>query len=155
MRHNPWTYFADPSERAACRQFDVPAGTPSRGTLADDIVAGQLPTVGLLIPDVCHDGHDCSAATTDRWLRSWLPGITSGPDFTSGRLAVIITWDEDDDHSNNHVPLIVLHPSLDARVVDDRLDHYALSASISRIAGDRPLRKAGKAPDLLTAFGLE
>jgi hypothetical protein len=155
VRHNPWTYFADPRERAACRRFDVPAGKPTRGALADDVAAGDLPDFGLLIPDVCHDGHDCSAATTDRWLRSWLPTLTNGPDFQSGRLAVIITWDEDDDHSGNHIPLIVLHPSLNGRVVKDHLDHYALSASISRVAGDRPLRKAGRAPDLLAAFDLD
>lgn len=154
VRHNPWTYFTDPSERAACRRFDVAAGSPTRGALADDVAAGSLPTFGLLVPDVCHDGHDCSAASTDRWLRSRLPSITQGPDFTSGRLTVIITWDEDDDQSGNRIPLMVLHPSLHGRKVSARLDHYALSASILRLAGDQPLRKAGQAPDLLATFGL-
>src|SRR3954453_18709528 len=26
VRHNPWTYFADPASRANCQRFDVPAG---------------------------------------------------------------------------------------------------------------------------------
>ncbi len=154
VRHNPWTYFADPGERSACRRLDVPAGTPTRGALAADVSAGRLPTVGLLVPDVCHDGHDCSAAVTDRWLRSWLPTITAGPDFRSGRLAVVVTWDEDDDHSGNRVPLIVLHPSLTGRTVGGRLDHDALSGSLLRVAGEKPLRKGKGTPDLLEAFGL-
>ena len=154
VRHNPWTYFADPSERTACRRLDVPAGSPTHGALAADVVAGRLPTFGLLVPDVCHDGHDCSATVTDNWLESWLPTITSGPDFTSGRLAVVITWDEDDDHSGNRVPLVVLHPSLTGRAVSTRLDHYALSGSILRLAGEKPLRKGTGTPDLLEAFGL-
>lgn len=154
VRHNPWTYFHDPAERTVCRKFNVPSGTPTDGALADDIAAGTLPTFSLLIPDNCHNGHDCSSATTDQWLKSWLPAIKNGPDFSSGRLAVIITWDEDDKSSGNRVALVVIHPALKGRQVATRLDHYALSATISRLAGLRPLRNAGRAPDLLIAFGL-
>jgi phosphatidylinositol-3-phosphatase len=159
VRHNPWAYFADPAERSACRKYDVPSGSPTSGALADDIAEGHLPSIGLLIPDNCHNGHDCSIATTDRWLRSWLPTIKNGPDFRSGRLAVIITWDEDDRSSGNHVAMVVIHPALKgrdpkSRRVTTRLTHYALSATISRVGRARPLRDADEAPDLLAAFGL-
>jgi acid phosphatase len=154
VRHNPWTYFDDRAERAACEQFDVPSGSPSTGALVDDISAGELPTFALLVPDVCHDGHDCSATTTDDWLRSWLPTIENGPDFTSNRLAIVVTWDEDDDHSGNHVPMVVIHPSLKGKQVTTRLDHYGLSASIARVGGIPPLRDANTAVDVLAAFGL-
>jgi hypothetical protein len=159
VRHNPWAYFTDPAERAACRKYNVPSGTPTAGALADDIAKAELPTLGLLIPDNCHNGHDCSIATTDRWLRSWLPTIKNGPDFRSGRLAIIITWDEDDRSTDNRVAMVVLHPALKGRPLKDRkvttrLTHYALSASISRLGGARPLRHAAKAPDFLAAFGL-
>ena len=154
VRHNPWTYFHDPAERTACRKFNVASGSPGDGALADDIAAGTLPTFSLLIPDNCHNGHDCSSATTDRWLKSWLPAVKNGPDFDSGRLAVIITWDEDDKSSGNRVALVVIHPALKSQRVTTPLDHHALSASISRIAGLRALRNAVRAPDLLTAFGL-
>jgi phosphatidylinositol-3-phosphatase len=159
VRHNPWTYFADPAERAACRKYNVPSGSPTKGALADDIAAGQLPSIGLVIPDNCNNGHDCSIATTDRWLRSWLPTIKRGRDFRSGRLAVIITWDEDDHSSGNRVAMVVIHPALKGRNVKGRrvtarLTHYALSATISRLGGARPLRDAAAAPDLLAAFGL-
>jgi phosphatidylinositol-3-phosphatase len=153
-RHNPWTYFDDPAERAGCEQFDVPSGSPTAGPLADDINAGNLPTFSLLVPDICHDGHDCSAATTDQWLRSWLPIIKNGPDFTSNRLVIVITWDEDDERSGNRVPMVVIHPSLKDKQVTQRFDHYGLSASIARIAGIPPLRDAKKGTDVLGAFGL-
>jgi len=154
VRHNPWTYFDVRDERANCDNFDVPSGTPNGGALVDDITAGELPTFGLLIPDTCHDGHDCSAATTDDWLRSWLPTIKTGPDFTSNRLAIVVTWDEDDDHSGNRVPMIVIHGSLKGKRVTTQLDHYGLSASISRVGGIPPLGKAKKRADALAAFGL-
>ena len=154
VRHNPWTYFADPAERASCEQFDVPAGSPTAGALVDDITAGNLPTFGLLAPDLCHNGHDCSAAITDDWLQPWLLTIKEGRDFTSGRLAIVITWDEDDDHSGNQVPMMVIHPSLDDRQVTTRLDHYGVSASIARIGGVPLLRDANNRTDALAAFGL-
>jgi phosphatidylinositol-3-phosphatase len=153
-RHNPWTYFDDPGERASCEQFDVPSGSPTGGALVDDITNGNLPTFGLLVPDICHDGHDCSAAITDDWLQSWLPTIKKGPDFTSGRLAIVITWDEDDDHSGNQVPMVVIHPNLKDRQVTTQLDHYGLSASIARIGGITPLRDADHSTDVLAAFSL-
>jgi phosphatidylinositol-3-phosphatase len=154
VRHNPWTYFADPAERAACAQFDVPAGSPTAGALVDDITAGNLPTFGLVVPDVCNDGHDCSAATADDWLRSWLPTIKKGPDFTSNRLAIVVTWDEDDSHSGNRVVMVVIHPSLKGKRVTTRIDHYGLLASIARVGGVPPLGRADNATDLLAAFGL-
>ena len=154
VRHNPWTYFDDPAERATCGKFDVASGSLTAGALVDDITAGKLPTFGLLIPDVCHDGHDCSAATTDDWLRSWLPTIMKGPDFQSSRLAIVVTWDEDDDHSENRIPIVVIHPSLKGKQVTSRLNHFGLSASIARIGGIPPLRGADRDVDLLAAFGL-
>jgi phosphatidylinositol-3-phosphatase len=154
VRHNPWTYFDEPAERSSCDQFDVPSGSPTAGALVDDITAGNLPTFGLLVPDICHDGHDCSAAITDDWLQSWLLTIKNGPDFALGRLAIVITWDEDDDHSGNQVPMVVIHPSLKDRQVTTRLDHYGVSASISRIGGIPLLRDANNRTDALAAFGL-
>ena len=154
VRHNPWTYFDDRAERAACNKFDVPSGSPNAGALLDDVTAGKLPTFGLLVPGVCNDGHDCSAARADDWLRSWLPIIMKGPEFASRRLAIVITWDEDDDHSGNRVPLMVIYPSLKGKQVTTRLDHYGLSASIARTAGTSPLRRADKSADVLAAFGL-
>ena len=154
VRHNPWTYFEDPAERSSCEQFDVPSGSLTAGALADDIAAGNMPTFGLLLPDLCHDGHDCSAAITDDWLHSWLLMIKNGRDFTSGRLAIVITWDEDADNSGNHIPMVVIHPSLKDRQVTTRLDHYGVSKSISRIGGTRSLRDAKNRTDALARFGL-
>jgi hypothetical protein len=154
VRHNPWTYFVDRAERSACERFDVPSGSTTDGALKNDITSGQLPNLGFLIPDDCNNGHSCSIDTTDRWLRKWLPVVEDGTDFRSGRLAVLITWDEDEDSTDNRVAMVVLHPALKGRKVTTKLDHYVLSATISRLAGAKPLRDADGAPDLLAAFGV-
>jgi hypothetical protein len=152
VKHNPWAYFT--AEHAACRRYDVPAGTPVNGALHNDIAAGTLPTFGLLVPDLCHDAHDCSLGTADSWLQGWLRPLLAGPDFRSGRLAVVVTFDEDDHRSGNHIFTAVLHTSLHGKNVTTHLDHLALSRAASGLVGQQGLRDAAGATNLLAAFGL-
>ena len=147
VRHNPWTYFI--ADRADCARFDVPIQQ-----LSGDIASGQLPNVGLVIPNLCNDAHDCNLGTADAWLREHIEPLFQGPDWTTGRLAVVITADEDDHNQNNLVMTTVLHPSLHGVVVDDPLTHLSLSRAYSEVAGVPPLRDAATAPSLLRAFGL-
>ena len=152
VRHNPWTYFAD--ERTACQRDDLPSGTPSAGALQRDLAAGRMPTFAMLIPDLCNDAHDCELATSDRWLSPWLQAVQAGPDWKAGRLAVLVTFDEDDHTAGNRITAVLMHPSLHGVKVDRRLDHRDLSASASRLLGGQPLREAAGRPGLLEAFGL-
>jgi hypothetical protein len=154
VKHNPWPYFTAPAERAGCRRYDVPAGTPTNGNLHDDIAAGTLPTFGLLIPDLCNDAHDCSLSTADSWLHGWLRPLLASQDFRSGQLAIVVTFDEDHRDANNNILTAVLDRRLHGSKVTARLDHTALSHSVSRLVGARPLRDAASTPDLLGAFGL-
>src|SRR4051794_31641252 len=94
VKHNPWAYFSGSNQRRYCSRYDVPAGTSTYGPLHRDVVYGHLPNVGLLVPNLCHDAHDCSLATADSWLRTWMRVIMAGPDYRAGHLAVVITFDE-------------------------------------------------------------
>ncbi len=147
VRHNPWTYFS--SERGRCRGSDVPLRR-----LAGDIGSGSLPRVGMVVPDVCNDAHDCSLAQADGWLKRRVGAVLRGPDFASGHLAVVITADEDDGHHGNRVMTVVAHPQLHHDVVSRRLTHYALSRSYAEAAGIAPLGNARRSRSLLQAFGL-
>jgi len=147
VRHNPWAYFRD--ETAACRQHDVPIEK-----LASDVTSGSLPNVGMVIPDLCNDAHDCPLSAADAWLKGQLEQVLSGPDFASGRLVVVITADEDDHHQDNTVLTSVLHPDLTGVVVDEPLTHYALTGLYDEVLGAPPLREAASAPSMLSAFGL-
>ncbi|HEU5035436.1 MAG TPA: alkaline phosphatase family protein [Nocardioides sp.] len=147
VRHNPWTYFRH--ERRLCRRHDVPLRR-----LARDVDAGTLPRVGLVVPDLCHDAHDCSLAQADRWLRRRVGAVLAGPDFASGHLAVVVTADEDDGSAGNRVLTVVAHPDLRHVVVRRTLTHYALSRSYAEAAGIPPLGHARGSRSLLAAFGL-
>jgi acid phosphatase len=152
VRHAPWAYFVD--ERAACRRGMVNAGTPTSGALTRDITAGALPTTGMLVPDLVHDAHDGSLAQADAWLKGWLPRLTAGPDFRSGRLAIVVTADEDNYTRVDKVLTVVLAKGLRHKVVSTPLTHYSLTRFFDDVAGAKPLRNAAKATPLEAAFGL-
>ena len=155
VKHNPWVYFS--AGQADCSRFDVPAGDPSAGALATDIAQGTLPNVGMVIPNLCNDAHNdgCSLTTADGWLQSWLPQILQSQDFSSGRLVVVITADEDDRHSNNNVLTVVLDAKAPrGQVVTTPLTHYSLSAFYSELAGGAAMGQAASAPSMRRAFGL-
>jgi hypothetical protein len=154
VKHNPWASFKD--ERAACQVGDVPSGTPTSGALATDIKNGTLPNAGLVTPNLDHDAHDGTLAAADTWMKGWLPSILASPDFTSGRLAVVITADEDDRKSGNVVLTTVLHHSLDGKhlVVSTPLTHYSLTRLYGQVDGKPLLAAAATAPDMRSAFNL-
>jgi phosphatidylinositol-3-phosphatase len=61
-RHNPWVNYAN-----------VPA-TVNLTFDAFPTDYAELPAVAYVVPDLCHDMHDCSVATGDTWLASRLDG---------------------------------------------------------------------------------
>lgn len=150
VNHNPWAYF--PSEAAACRAGDVPAGTPSRGALARDVRAGTLPAIGLITPNVNNDGHNGTLAQADAWLRGWVPVLMAGPDWRQGRLAIAVVFDEGD--TTNQVPFVLIAPGLSGAVLRQPADHYALTRLIDEVIGAQPLRQAARAVNIAPHFGL-
>ncbi len=149
-KHNPWAYFSASAERTWCRSWDRPVGT-----LQSDIDSGALPNAGMVVPNLCHDAHDCSLATADAWFKAKMQAIMAGPDWKAGRLAVVLTADEDDRSSGNRVLTVVIHPSQHAHVVSTALTHYSLTRLYSQVIGSSTyLRNAADAPDMAAAFGL-
>jgi len=150
VKHNPWPYFTPQAERSGCRSYDVPFTR-----FSSDVAAGRLPTVGMVVPNLCNDAHDCSLATADTWFRQRMQTVFAGPDWRSGRLAVILTADESTgSDASNTVLTVVIHPSQNSRVVSTRLTHYSMARLCEDFAHAAHLRKAGSAPSLSAAFGL-
>jgi len=147
VKHNPWAYFTN--ERDICQRYDVPVDR-----LSEAITQGALPNVGMVIPNVCNDAHNCPLGTADAWFESWMTKIFDGPDWRSGHLAVVLTADEDDKSSDNTVLTVVIHPSQRANVVTSPLTHYSLTRLFEEVAGTPFLFGAASAPSMAKAFGL-
>ena len=146
VKHNPWAYFT--AERAACKLYDLPLTA-----LPADIRRGRLPTVGMLTPNLCNDAHDCSLRTADAFLKTWLPRLMGGPDYKSGKLAIVVTFDEGIG-SNQTVGTLVINPALHGKRVNAALTHLALSRWLYRVSGSKPQNGAATAADFGAAFGL-
>jgi phosphatidylinositol-3-phosphatase len=148
VRHNPWAYFV--RERAVCARFDM-AGSALHG----DAARGDLPNVGLVIPDTCRDAHDCGLSHADSWFARVMGDVFAGPDWRAGRLAVVLTADEDDhDNQDNKVLTVVVHPSQRHHVVAEPLDHYSLLRLLEDVVGAPHRGQAAGAASMSQAFRL-
>jgi acid phosphatase len=146
VRHNPWAYFV--GERGACRRHDVPLTR-----LASDVRNGRLPNAGMVVPNLVHDAHDASLGDADAWLRKQVGMVQQGPDWKRGRLAIVITADEDDGHSGNRVLTVVASRSTaHQKVVTRRLTHYSLTRLYDDVLGVARLRHAKGAHSMTHAF---
>lgn len=147
-RHNPWVYFTN--ERRMCQANDRPLTD-----LPAAVAHGNLPNAGMLVPNLCHDAHDCGLPVADAWIANQVGAILQGPDWRSGHLAVVITADEDDGESGNRILTVLVHPSQRHHVVSQRLTHYSLSRLYSEVLHAKPLgRGASSSPSMAKAFGL-
>jgi acid phosphatase len=154
VKHNPWAYFSAPRSRANCRHNDVSLGTMSRGPLHGAVVRGRLPTVGLVVPNLCNDAHDCPLATADRWLHRWIALVRTGADWRSGRLAIVVTFDENDGSTPNKVLTVVLSKSTRHVTATQHFTHYSWTRYAGQLIGAHGLRHARHQPSIRSAFHL-
>ncbi len=148
-RHGPWPYFTNATSRANCVANDVPLTA-----LQADITAGRLPVTGEITPNLTNDWHDGTAAQADAFLKVWVPALMAGPDYTAGRLTILVVTDEDDSSAANNVAFTVINPKLSGVTVATTTNHYSLTRWFEDNAGTGYLGGASTAFDLKAAFGL-
>ena len=88
----------------------------------------RLPAVSFVIPNLCHDMHDCSVAVGDTWLRHKVGGY-AGWAMTHDSL-LILTWDEDDSSQGNHITTISAGQAVRPGSCADPITHYTVLATI-------------------------
>jgi phosphatidylinositol-3-phosphatase len=141
-RHDPFVYYTRiTSNPASCNRI------VSFGQLGADERAGALPRFAWISPNLCHDMHDCSVATGDRFLSTLVPPLLRalGP---HGLL--ILTWDEGSSDngccrraSGGHIVTILAGgaASRGARL-GTPADHYSVLQTIEDLLGLPRLRGA-------------
>ncbi len=104
--HNPFAYFTDVVNDSTQRMNLVPFSQ-----LAADMAAGNLPSYGFIVPNVCEDGHNCSLPTVDQWLETNIAPLLRNATFQKSGL-LIITFDEGQTNLNGggHIPWIAIGP---------------------------------------------
>jgi phosphatidylinositol-3-phosphatase len=152
VRHNPAAYFV--GLNTDCPGQDVPLGaTP-------DVSARFT----FVTPDLCDDMHSSTCATDipaevsagDAWLAKFLPPVLASPEYRAGSTAIFITWDEDDNTAVQHIPTLVVAPSVPpGTAASTTFDHYSLLRTTEEMLGITPyLGNAATAASMREPFGL-
>lgn len=118
-RHNPFVYFHSViDDQQRCNTHVVPLGKVVVGVNGSkDEFSGHLyedlrhlkttPQFMLVSPNLCNDGHDAICVghnvegthqgglfAADVWLKHWMPMILNSPAYQSGKMLVVLTFDE-------------------------------------------------------------
>lgn len=135
-KHNPWTYFTQ--DAASCKQFNL----PFKGNFQADVAAGKLPKVGYVSPNAINNGHDSNARKADDFFKKQMQFIMQSPDWKSGSLAVIMTYDEAQLRNQPNKPGRILttlyHPALKSvknRSINTYIQHYSITRLWAEVAG--------------------
>jgi hypothetical protein len=84
----------------------------------------------FIVPNLCHDMHDCPIADGDRWLSSWVPDLLASPAWKDGGV-LFITFDEPSGKSNDRIPTFVISPAVPAGYrSSEPHTHYSLLRTI-------------------------
>jgi acid phosphatase len=124
----PFLYFRDVLDSRRRMRAIVPLAHFRR-----DLTSDRLPNFSFVIPNLCHDMHDCSVATGDRWLESFMDPLLQPDELRD--TVVFITFDEaerpDDRGGGGQVPAIVVGPRVRPDTVSTvPLNHYSLLRTI-------------------------
>ena len=144
VRHNPQTYYVNLGDD--CNHYNVPLSEPV------DVSAKFT----FITPNLIHDMHDGTVADGDGWLRSFLPKLIAAPQYSAGRAAIFVTWDEADGGGDNHILTLVIAPSVvPGTSVAAGLDHYSLLRATQEMLSLTPLLgNAATATDMRHAFNI-
>jgi acid phosphatase len=106
----------------------------------------RLPAFAFVVPDLCHDMHDCSVATGDAWLARVVSPLLRVP-----RTAVFVLFDEGDTSAGGggQVPAIAAGSAVARHVRYTRpAGHYGLLRTIEDALGVPPLGASARARPL-------
>jgi hypothetical protein len=143
VRHNPAAYYTN--IRSDCSLLDVPLTDPP------DISARFT----FVTPNLCSDTHDCSVATGDAWLQTFLGQIFASSEYQAGNTAVFVTWDEDDGSASNHIATLVAAPSVvPGTAPTATFNHYSMLRTTEEMLGLGLVGNAASATSMRTAFGI-
>jgi hypothetical protein len=141
-KHDPFAYYVRITRNPARCANIVPLTR-----LSADERAGTLPRLVWISPNLCHDMHDCSVSTGDRFLAGLVPALLRalGP-----RGLLLLTWDEGSSDngccrlaSGGHIVTIVAGGGARAHGrLATPTDHYSVLQTIEDLLGLPRLRGA-------------
>jgi hypothetical protein len=125
-KHDPFLYFEDVVTRP--RRL---AQIVALASFAHDLAANRLPDFSLVVPDLCHDMHDCPVSTGDTWLSNFLGPLLRSAELRQGVVFVLFDEGVGNVGGGGHVAALALGPLVrPGSNSSARLDHYSLLRTI-------------------------
>jgi Phosphoesterase family/FG-GAP-like repeat len=116
-KHDPWRSF--PEGTTVEKTFDrFPAGN-----------FDSLPDIAFVIPDQDDDMHDGSIQQADTWLKTNIDAYAQWA--VTHHSLLMVTWDEDDGTSGNHIPGILYGANINPGSYGAAYNHYDILASLA------------------------
>jgi hypothetical protein len=150
-RHRSWAAYAEgfpASPRFAKKHvpFLYFPGSEGHVMSLSSFDPRRLPAYSLVIPDLCHDMHDCSIEIGDRWLRTFIAPLLAIRDTV-----VFVAFDEGatDEGGGGNVPLVVAGTAVRRHAVfGETITHYGVLRTTEALLGLPPLAMARAARPL-------
>ncbi len=96
--------------------------------LSRDLAARRLPDFALVVPDMCHDMHDCRVSTGDAWLARFLQPLLRSRQLADS--AIFVVFDESDS-ADPGVAALALGPLVrPGSAFRPTMSHYGLLRTI-------------------------
>jgi phosphatidylinositol-3-phosphatase len=128
-KHAPWTNFTD-----------VPASSNQPFTSFPSDYS-TLPTVSFVIPNLQDDMHSGSIQQADSWLQRQMNGYAQWAQAHNSLL--IVTWDEDDSNSGNHIATIFSGASVKPGHYNEAINHYTVLRTLEALYGLAAINNSG------------
>lgn len=146
-KHNPWVNW----QSSPINQVPSSENRPFSDFPSD---FNTLPTLSIIVPNQQNDMHDGKdpdrIQRADQWLKAHLSRYVQWAESHNSLL--IVTWDEDDGKSDNHIPMILVGPMVRRGRYDERIDHYGLVRTIAEMYGAQPIGLSRQARPLTTMW---
>ncbi|HET8872030.1 MAG TPA: alkaline phosphatase family protein [Aquabacterium sp.] len=130
-KHNPWVNFSNVPSSSNLTFTSFPTDYT------------KLPTVSMIVPDMCHDMHDCSIATGDTWLKNNIDKYAQWAKTHNSLL--VLTWDEDDGSASNQIATIFVGANVKVGTSSTAYNHYSLLRTLEDMYGLPILQNAAGA----------
>lgn len=109
-KHNPWVNFSNvpSSSNRVFSEFPTNFST--------------LPSVSIVVPNICNDMHDCSIGTGDTWLKNHIDSYVQWAKTNNSVL--MLTFDEDDHSQSNQIPTVFTGQHVKTGNFSEHINHY-------------------------------
>jgi acid phosphatase len=121
-KHNPWVDWQDATAPLPANKLPPAVNMPYAGYFPSAAAFASLPTLSFVIPNQLHDMHDGTIAQGDSWLQTNLGAYASW--CAANNSLLIVTYDEDDGASGNHVATIFYGACVLPGQYSQTVDHY-------------------------------